>query len=75
MIIMAKEKTLFYALLGIGAVLVVLSTTGYLNNASNLSVAILFAVFAIGLASVYEFQQPMVVVRPQRTTFEEKVVE
>lgn len=71
---MAREKTIFYALLGIGAVLVVLSTTGYLNNASNLSVAILFAVFAIGLASVYEFQQPEVIVKPQRTTFEEKVI-
>ncbi|ALG96781.1 hypothetical protein [Acidianus bottle-shaped virus 2 strain ABV2] len=71
---MAKEKTLFYALVGIGAVLVVLSTTGYLNNASNLTIAILFAVFAIGLASIYEFREPEIVIKQLKPEFEEKVV-
>lgn len=71
---MAKEKTLFYALLGVGAIIVVLSTTGYLNNASNLSIAILFAVFAIALASVYEFREPEIVVKQAKPVFEEKVV-
>lgn len=71
---MPGEKTLFYALLGIGAVLVILSTTGYLNNASNLALAILFAVFAIGMASVYEFREPEVVVKQLKPQFEEKVI-
>lgn len=71
---MAREKTLFYALVGIGAILVILSTTGYLNNATNLTIAILFAVFAIGLASLYEFREPEIMIQQKRPMFEEKVV-
>ncbi len=67
---MEHPKTTFLALLGIGAILVVLSTTGYLNNASNLTTVILFTAFVLAFAMFFDFEKPTVIKAPE---FEEKV--
>ena len=71
---MGISQTTFFAILGIGAILLILSTTGYLNNASSLSSVVLFAVLILGFALYYDFtnNQPKVTYLPQ-TSFKETV--
>jgi hypothetical protein len=70
---MGVSQTTFIAVLGIGALLLVLSTTGYLNNASSLSNVVLFAVLILGFALYYDFvNNQKTIVMPQ-TTFKETV--
>ncbi len=47
-------KTTFFALLVLGGLLVFLYANGNLNNASTLAVAILFGVFALGMAMEFD---------------------
>jgi hypothetical protein len=74
MIRMSASKTTFFAVLAIGAILLVLSTTGYLNNANSLSTVVLFGVLVLGFALYYDFAntQPKVMYVPQ-TTFKETI--
>jgi len=61
---MGLGKTTFLALLAIGALIVFLYANGNLNNASTLAVAILFGIFAIGMAmefDVFEIKQRPIV--------------
>ena len=66
-------NTTFIAVLAIGAILLVLSVTGNLNNASNLSTVVLFGILALGFALYYDYtNQPKVTYLPQ-TTFKETI--
>jgi hypothetical protein len=71
---MGISQTTFIAVLGIGAILLILSTTGYLNNASSLSSVVLFAVLILGFALYYDFtnDRPKVMYLPE-TSFKETV--
>jgi hypothetical protein len=71
---MPVSQTTFIAVLVIGAILLVLSTTGYLNNANNLSTVVLFGVLVLGFALYYDITntQSKVTYIPQ-TTFKETV--
>ena len=71
---MGTSQTTFIAVLVIGAILLVLSVTGNLNNASNLSTVVLFGVLVLGFALYYDFTslQPKVLYTPQ-TTFKESI--
>ena len=51
---MVREKSLLFVFLAIGAILVILNATGYLNNANSLSTVIIFSVLAIAVGVVYE---------------------
>jgi len=68
------SQTTFIAVLGIGAILLVLSTTGYLNNANSLSSVVLFSVLILGFALYYDFtnSQPKVTYVPQ-SSFKETI--
>jgi len=67
------SQTTFIAVLAIGAILLVLSVTGNLNNANSLSTVVLFGILVLGFALYYDFtQQPRVTYVPQ-TTFKEVV--
>jgi len=70
---MGISQTTFIAVLGIGALLLVLSTTGYLNNASSLSSVVLFAVLILGFALYYDFTNSMRPTYVPQTTFKESV--
>lgn len=74
MIRMPTSQTTFIAVLAIGALLLVLSVTGNLNNANSLSSVVLFGVLILGFALYYDFtnNQPKVIYTPQ-TTFKETV--
>lgn len=50
------NKTLFISLIVIGGLLVALYTAGYLQNASNITIVLLFAVFALAFGLFYEFE-------------------
>lgn len=54
------SRTLFISLLAIGAILVGLYVTGYLQNASNVTMVLLFAIFALSFGLYYEFTRPAV---------------
>jgi len=71
---MGTSQTTFIAVLVIGAILLVLSVTGNLNNANSLSSVVLFGVLILGFALYYDFTslQPKVTYVPQ-TTFKETV--
>jgi len=70
---MGASQTTFIAVLVIGAILLILSTTGYLNNANSLSTVVLFGVLILGFALYYDFtQQPKVMYVP-KTEFKETV--
>ena len=73
MIQMGVSQTTFIAVLGIGALLLVLSTTGYLNNASSLSSVVLFAVLILVFALYYDFMNTKTPVYLPQTTFKETV--
>ena len=67
------SQTTFIAVLAIGAILLVLSVTGNLNNANSLSTVVLFGILVLGFALYYDFtQQPRIAYVPQ-TTFKEVV--
>jgi len=70
---MNGTQTTFFAVLAIGAILLVLSTTGYLNNASNLSTVVLFGVLVLGFALYYDFTNNQRQVYIPQTTFKETV--
>jgi len=71
---MPVSQTTFIAVLAVGAILLVLSTTGYLNNANSLSTVVLFGVLILGFALYFDFSnnQPKIAYIPQ-TTFKETV--
>ncbi len=73
MIQMGVNQTTFIAVLAIGALLLVLSTTGYLNNASNLSNVVLFAVLILGFALYYDFINTQRLTLVPQTTFKETI--
>lgn len=60
---MFGNRSTFFAVLLIGAIIVYLYTTGALNNASNLTAVLLFGVFAIAFAlefDIFEVSRPAV---------------
>ncbi|ALG96854.1 hypothetical protein [Acidianus bottle-shaped virus 3 strain ABV3] len=59
-----EYKTTFIAILLIGALIVVLNTTGYLNNASNLSTIILFVAIALAFSLFIDFEKPVTTTVP-----------
>lgn len=63
MIIMLTHTHLFYAILSIGAILVVLYATGNLSNTSNVVVLLLFALTM--LAMVMAFESPTSITIPK----------
>jgi len=71
---MPASQTTFLAVVAIGGILLVLSTTGYLNNANSLSTVVLFGILVLGFALYYDFTntQPKVIYTPQ-TTFKETI--
>jgi hypothetical protein len=70
---MGVSQTTFIAILGIGALLLILNTTGYLNNASSLSSVVLFAVLILGFALYYDFINTKTPSFLPQTTFKETV--
>jgi len=52
---MTISQTTFLAILAIGSILLLLSTTGYLNNANSLSTVVLFGVMILGFALYFDF--------------------
>ena len=70
---MGTSQTTFIAVLVIGAILLILSTTGYLNNANSLSTVVLFGVLVLGFALYYDFvNQPKIAYIP-KTEFKETI--
>jgi hypothetical protein len=74
MIRMPTSQTTFIAVLVIGAILLILSVTGNLNNANSLSSVVLFGVLILGFALYYDFSnvQQKITYVPQ-TTFKETI--
>jgi len=70
---MSVKQTTFLAVLTIGAILLVLSTTGYLNNATNLSSVVLFGVMILGFALYYDFNNSHATVYVPQPTFKETI--
>ena len=70
---MGASQTTFIAVLVIGAILLILSVTGNLNNANSLSSVVLFGVLVLGFALYYDFTQQQRVVYVPQTTFKETV--
>jgi len=70
---MGASQTTFIAVLVIGAILLILSVTGNLNNANSLSSVVLFGVLVLGFALYYDFTQQQRVVYVPQTTFKETI--
>jgi len=70
---MGVSQTTFFAVLAIGAILLVLSVTGNLNNANSLSSVVLFGILVLGFALYYDFTQQSRVTFLPRTEFKETV--
>ncbi len=51
---MLSHQHIFYAVLGIGAILVVLYATGNLSNTSNVVVVLLFALLILAMAVAFD---------------------
>jgi len=70
---MGASQTTFIAVLVIGAILLILSVTGNLNNANSLSSVVLFGVLVLGFALYYDFTNQQKVVYVPQTTFKETI--
>jgi hypothetical protein len=70
---MPVSQTTFFAVLAIGAILLILSVTGNLNNANNLSTVVLFGILVLGFALYYDFSQSQRVTYVPQTTFKETI--
>jgi len=70
---MGASQTTFFAVLAIGAILLILSVTGNLNNANSLSSVVLFGVLVLGFALYYDFSQTPKVVYLPKTEFKETI--
>jgi hypothetical protein len=68
---MLSHQHIFYAILALGAILVVLYTTGNLSNTSNVVILLLFALTVLAMA--VSFETPTAVTVP-RGGFSEAVV-
>ncbi len=51
---MLSHQHIFYAILALGAILVVLYTTGNLSNTSNVVILLLFALTVVAMAVAFE---------------------
>ncbi len=51
---MLSHQHIFYAVLAVGALLVVLYTTGNLSNTSNVVIILLFALLVLAMAIAFE---------------------
>ncbi len=72
---MSVNRSTFFAILVIGALIVYLYSTGALNNASNLTAILLFGVFALAFALEFDIfelrktpQMPTEVIKVKETT-------
>jgi len=70
---MGTSQTTFIAVLVIGAILLILSVTGNLNNANSLSSVVLFGILILGFALYYDFSQQQRTVFVPQTTFKETI--
>jgi hypothetical protein len=70
---MGASQTTFIAVLAIGAILLILSVTGNLNNANSLSSVVLFGILVLGFALYYDFTNQQKVVLLPKTEFKETI--